>query len=97
MASRLIEYLGLHDNSVLFKDVHRSELIFEYCDRGQLEEVVREQPSMTENEKRAIGKRIILCLTHLHEHHFVHCNLNVNNVFITSAMDVKVGDIQGQL
>ena len=91
------KYLGSHDNLVVFKGVHESGLLFGYCERGQLEEVIRDQPPLTDNEKRAIGKQIILCLTHLHEHHFVHCDLNVNNVFVTSAMNAKVGDIQGQL
>ena len=91
------KHLGSHDNLVVFKGVHEHGLLFEYCERGQLEEVIRDDPSLTDNEKRAIAKQIILCLIHLHEHHFIHCDLNVNNVFITSAMDAKIGDIQGQL
>lgn len=91
------KYLGSHDNLVVFKGIHNHGLIFEFCERGQLEEVLRDQPSLTEDDKRAIGKQILRCLIHLHDHLFIHCDLNVNNIFITREMDARVGDIQGQL
>ena len=91
------ERLGSHDNLVVFKGVHKDGLVFEYCEKGQLEEVIQNRPSLTDDEKRVIGKHITICLTYLHEHNFIHCDLNVNNVFVTSAIHAKVGDIQGQL
>ena len=33
-------YLGLHNHLVVFKGVHKDGLVFEYCERGQLEEVI---------------------------------------------------------
>jgi hypothetical protein len=45
----------------------------------------------------AIGKQIVRCLVHLHKQSFIHCDIHVRNVFITSEMVAKVGDLQGQL
>lgn len=89
--------LGTHENLVLFKGLHEDGLIFEYCSRGDLGEVIRDQPSLSENEKDRIGEQVVRCLIHLHNHNFIHGDLNVNNVFINSSGDAKVGDIQGHL
>nr|POE58991.1 mitogen-activated protein kinase kinase kinase 13-b [Quercus suber] len=89
--------VGLHPNLVLYKGVHEHGIMFEYCAKGQLEDVIRSQPSLGEAKKIELGKQILLGLIHLHEHNFIHCDLNVNNVFVTSAMEVKIGDLQGQL
>ncbi|KAK4551587.1 hypothetical protein LTR86_011058 [Recurvomyces mirabilis] len=91
------EALGPHQNLVFFKGVHKDGLIFEFCEKGQLEDVLQSQLPLTSDNKKNIAKQITLCLRHLHEKHFIHCDLNVNNVFITAALVAKVGDIQGQL
>lgn len=36
-------------------------------------------------------------MVYLHNHNFIHCDLHVRNVFLTSEMVAKVGDLQGQL
>lgn len=90
-------HIGLHDNLVVFKGLHEDGIMFEYCERGQLEEVIHGQTPLTNRDKIAIGRQIVLCLIHLHKHNFIHCDLNVNNVFVTLAMTVKIGDLQGQL
>lgn len=89
--------LGRHENLVFFKGLHEDGLIFEFCTRGDLGEVIRNRPSLSENEKDRIGDQVIRGLIHLHDHNFIHGDLNVNNVFITSSGDAKLGDIQGQL
>lgn len=91
------DHLGRHDNLVVFQGIHPDGLVFEYCEGGQLEDVISNTPCLPEDEKFKIAKQVVECLIHLHEHNFIHCDLNVNNVFMTSAMDVRVGDIQGQL
>ncbi|OQN95389.1 hypothetical protein B0A48_18637 [Cryoendolithus antarcticus] len=49
------------------------------------------------DSRRAFSEQITRCLVHLHAHNFVHCDLNVSNVFVTAEMIAKVGDLQGQL
>lgn len=90
------ERLGLHDNLVVSKGIQENGLVFEYCTKGQLDELVQKHPRLTDTEKSTIGKQITRCLIYLHEHHFIHFDLNVNNAFITSTMIAKVGDIQVQ-
>jgi serine/threonine protein kinase len=91
------DHLGSHPNLVDFKGIHEHGLVFGYCEKGHLEDVILYQAPLTDHEKKVIGNQIVSCLIHFHEHNFIHCDLNVNNVFITSAMKAKVGDIQGQL
>ncbi|WPG97279.1 Hypothetical protein R9X50_00005300 [Acrodontium crateriforme] len=86
--------LGRHENLVVLKAITEDGLLFEFCERGPLLDVI---PTLSDVQKTTIAKQIILCLIHLHERNFIHCDLNVNNIFITAETHARVGDIQGQL
>lgn len=91
------KHLGPHDSLVSFKGLHEDGLIFEYCHNGNLEDLIRDEPCLSERAKWKMARQIILGLMHLHDHRLIHCDLTVYNIFITSALDAKIGDIQGQL
>lgn len=92
------QHVGLHDNLVLFKGIHEHGLLFEYCEKGSLGDVIQQhQPPLTCDEKTALGQQITRCLVHLHAHNLIHGDVSVRNVFITAATVAKVGDLQGQL
>lgn len=51
------KHLGPHNNLVVFKGVHEHGLLFEYCGRGQLEDVIREQPSLSDKREEQLGSK----------------------------------------
>ncbi|KXS94771.1 hypothetical protein AC578_2989 [Pseudocercospora eumusae] len=89
--------LGSHKNLLTFKGLNDDGLLLEYCERGMLHTVLEGPDKLTDTQKITIGKQIVCCLVYLHDHHFIHCDLHVRNVFVTSDMSAKVGDLQGQL
>jgi serine/threonine protein kinase len=90
-------FIGTHENLVEFKAVHADGLVFEFCERGNLHNVINEPIILSSKQKAVIGEQIAHGLAHLHARNYIHCNLNVDNVFMTSGMIAKIGDIQGQL
>jgi serine/threonine protein kinase len=90
-------FIGTHENLVAFKAVHADGLLFEYCERGDLHTVIDGPIPLSCKQKADIGEQIARGLAHLHARNYIHCDLNINNVFMTSGMIAKIGDIQGQL
>lgn len=84
--------IGSHDNIVTFKGMTNDGLLLEYCERGALHEV-----TLDISQKLRIAAQVVRGLVHLHKRNFVHCDLNVRNVFVTSDFTAKIGDLQGQL
>lgn len=91
------DHLGVHDNLVVFKGIHEHGLVFEYCEMGNLEHFIRNRPVLSHRDKCTIAEQITLGVDYLHKHNLTHCDISVSNVFITSAMIAKIGDMQGQL
>jgi hypothetical protein len=89
--------LGPHENLVIFKGFNEDGLLLEYCERGELQDIIDSPVGLTNGQKFTVGKQIVRCLVYLHDQDFIHCDLHVRNVFMTSEMVAKVGDLQGQL
>lgn len=92
------DHVGPHDNLVVFKGIHKHGLLFEYCEKGSLGDVIQyQQPPLINAEKTALGQQITRCLVHLHTRNLIHGGISVRNVFVTASGVAKVGDLQGQL
>ncbi|KXT03495.1 hypothetical protein AC578_1588 [Pseudocercospora eumusae] len=85
--------VGPHENLVAFKGLDKNGLLLEYCERGGLHNVVEEPTVLTDGQKNGIGRHIVSSLIHLHEHHFIHCDFHLRNIFLTSGMVAKIGDL----
>lgn len=90
-------HIGPHPNIVRFKGTRDDGVLFEYCERGQLSDFISKSKPLTTYQKISLAKQIIQGLTHLHQSRYIHCDLNVDNVFVTKNFDAKIGDLQGQL
>jgi serine/threonine protein kinase len=74
-------------------------ILMEYCDGGDLAELheraMRRAPTrgLTEDEVWSVFIQLLMALRYLHfEHRILHRDLKPQNVFLTKAMVVKVGD-----
>jgi serine/threonine protein kinase len=91
-------YLGRHDHLVTFKDMSDDGLVLEYCEQGALCDVLDNlHVVLNRNQKIAIAEQIARGLVYLHSRHYIHGDLNAQNVFVTSDGTAKIGDLQGQL
>lgn len=92
------EHVGPHENLVIFKGRHKHGLLFEYCEKGSLADVIQNVDEvLTIPERMAISQQITRCLVHLHARNLIHGDISVRNVFVTATNMAKVGDLQGQL
>lgn len=90
--------VGIHENLVACDGLNQDGfLLLEYCEHGDLLHLIEGAVSLNDDQKIIIGKQIVRCLVHLHKQNFIHCDIHVRNVFLTSEMVAKVGDLQGQL
>jgi serine/threonine protein kinase len=85
-----------HPNLIVCKGFHRYGVLYEYCSGGNVEELLWEYPQRSDWQMARIAIQIADCLVHLHQQHFIHCDLTLQNNFLTAVGFVKVGDIQGQ-
>lgn len=49
--------------------------------------------SLTEPEVRYFGKQVAASLQHLHKLGFAHADVKPQNLFLTDAMTIKLGDL----
>jgi serine/threonine protein kinase len=52
---------------------------------------------LTDSHKALISNQVISCLAFLHRRNYIHCDIHVRNIFLTSRLSAKIGDLQGQL
>lgn len=89
--------LGLHENLVTYKGFNEHGLLLEYCERGVLSDQIEGPFILTDSRKSLISNQVVGCLDFLHQRNYIHCDVHVRNIFLTSKMVAKVGDLQGQL
>ncbi|EME39077.1 hypothetical protein DOTSEDRAFT_181195 [Dothistroma septosporum NZE10] len=89
--------LGYHENLVTYKGLNEDGLLLEYCEEGSLSDLIEGPFVLTDDHKVLIGNQVVRCLAFFHRRNYIHCDMHVRNVFLTSEMIAKVGDLQGQL
>jgi serine/threonine protein kinase len=91
--------LGPHPHLVTYRGFTEDGLVLEFCQQGGLDVAIRSRipNELTEERKTIISRQIVLGLVHLHNQNFIHCDIHTRNIFLTSDMTAKIGDLQGQL
>lgn len=89
-------WLKPHQNIVTCKGISEDGLLLEYCELEELLILIDGNPPLSEHERTRIARGITCGLVHIHQQKFIHCDINVHNVFVTSTMEAKIGDMQGQ-
>jgi serine/threonine protein kinase len=89
--------LGTHENLVTYKGFDEDGLLLEYCEGGVLSDLIESPIVLNDSHKTLISNQILSCLAFLHGRNYIHCDMHVRNIFLTSKLSAKVGDLQGQL
>lgn len=87
-----------HPNIVSFWELFSAKFMFyivmEFCDGGDLEKFIklRHGSLLPENQVLHIFVQISLAIKHIHDRKILHRDLKTQNVFLTTAGIVKLGD-----
>jgi serine/threonine-protein kinase ULK/ATG1 len=59
-------------------------LVYEYCEGGTLEDLIRKRKRLPEKEALALFRQLITAMRSLHEHFILHRDIKPNNIFFKS-------------
>jgi serine/threonine-protein kinase ULK/ATG1 len=66
-------------------------LVYEFCEGGTLEDIIRKKGHLSEQEALKIFKQLINALKSLHENFILHRDIKPNNIFFKSS-HLKLAD-----
>ncbi|XP_066499975.1 serine/threonine-protein kinase PLK2b [Hoplias malabaricus] len=75
-----------------FEDKDNIYILLEYCSRRSLAHILKARKVLTEPEVRYYLKQTVSALKYLHDQEILHRDLKLGNLFVTDAMELKVGD-----
>ena len=98
--AKILEVLN-HPNIIRFKEVYKTKagqlcIVMDYADGGDLDGKIKEQKKLkkklTEVEILLIFTQVCLAMKHVHDRKIIHRDIKTQNIFLTKAGIVKVGD-----
>ena len=75
-----------------FEDKDNVYILLELCSNQTLKELVKRRKRLNELEVQCYTLQIIRALRYLHNHKIIHRDLKLGNLFLTSKLELKLGD-----
>ena len=75
-----------------FEDKDNVYILLELCSNQTLKELVKRRKRLNELEVQCYTLQIIRALRYLHNHRIIHRDLKLGNLFLTSKLELKLGD-----
>ncbi|XP_054274723.1 serine/threonine-protein kinase PLK2-like [Macrosteles quadrilineatus] len=85
-----------HKNIVQFYSHMEREshiiIVLEYCSRYSMVNILHALKTLSANEAKFFMIQILSAVEYLHHHHICHRDLKLGNLFVNSALEIKLGD-----
>lgn len=94
--AKILEAAGYHPRVVEFKGKNANGLLLGFARNGSLNRYLQ-HASPPIQQKLKWSKQAAEALTHVHEKHIIHCDINVNNLLLDECFNIKLCDFQGRL
>ena len=75
-----------------FEDKDNVYILLELCSNQTLNELVKRRKRLGELEVQCYSLQIIRALKYIHNHRIIHRDLKLGNLFLTSKLELKLGD-----
>jgi polo-like kinase 1 len=75
-----------------FEDKENVYILLELCSNQTLNEMVKRRKRLKEIEVQCYILQIIRALKYIHNHKIIHRDLKLGNLFLTSKLEIKLGD-----
>lgn len=76
----------------VFEDKENVYILLELCKNETLNELLKRRRRLTEFEIRVYLRQMIKVLEYLHSNKIIHRDLKLSNLFLSSSMEIKLGD-----
>ena len=76
----------------MFEDSQNVYMILELCENKTLVEMMKKRRRMTEPEARFYLNQLMDAVAYMHQKRVIHRDLKLGNLFLTSDMNLKIGD-----
>lgn len=91
-----LSHINIIAHYITFIESSKLHIVMEYADGGDLAQSIRlrrkEGGCFAQDEALSIFMQCCLALQHVHSHHVLHRDLKCQNIFLTKAAVVKLGD-----
>ena len=97
LMSEIKIHRALHHNNIVgfehfFEDADNVYILLEICTNQTLNDLIRRRKRLQELEVQCYVIQIIAALKYLHSHRIIHRDLKLGNLFLSSKMELKIGD-----
>jgi len=75
-----------------FEDSENVYITLEICNNQTMNELLKRRKRLHEVEVQCWALQIISAMKYLHSHRVIHRDIKLGNLFISSKMEIKVGD-----
>ena len=87
-----LHHLNIVNFEHFFEDKENVYILLELCSNQTLNEMVKGRKRLKEIEVQCYSLQIIRALKYIHNHRIIHRDLKLGNLFLTSKLELKLGD-----
>ena len=89
---RSMKHANICEYKHFFEDKVNCYILLELCHNHSCNEMIKRRKSLTEEETRLLMVQIVEAVAFMHDCNVIHRDLKLGNLFLSKAMNVKVGD-----
>ena len=89
---RSLKHTHVVDFRSYFEDKDNVYMIMELCESSTLAQLVKKRKRLSEPEVQYYMSQLLAAVSFMHERHIIHRDLKLGNLFLSRALEIKVGD-----